>query len=59
MVASEWKSPRLHNLAVKYLGIPATSTSFEKVLSMAGEIVIVSRLRANLKPSTLDMLVFL
>jgi hypothetical protein len=49
--------PRLRNLALKYLGIPATSTPSERVFSKAGEIV--SRLRANLKPSTVDMLVFL
>jgi hypothetical protein len=49
--------PRLRNLALKYLGIPATSTPSERVFSKAGEIV--SRPRANLKPSTVDMLVFL
>ena len=48
--------PRLLNLAQKYVGIPATSRS-QRVFSEAGEIV--SGLRINLKPSTVDILVFL
>ena len=49
--------PRLLNLAVNYLGTLATSTPCERVFSEAGEIV--SGLRVNLKPSTVDILVFL
>jgi hypothetical protein len=49
--------PRLTILALKYLGIPATSVPSERVFSKAGEIV--SRRRASLKPSSVDMLVFL
>ena len=49
--------PRLTILALKYLGIPATSVSSERVFSKAGEIV--SRRRASLIPSSVDMLVFL
>jgi hypothetical protein len=49
--------PQLVTLAVKYLGIPATSVSSERIFSKAGEIV--NRRRASLKPSTVDMLVFL
>jgi hAT family C-terminal dimerisation region len=48
---------RLLNLALNYAEIPATSSPSEKVFSTAGEIV--SRLRTDLKPSYVDMLVFL
>ena len=48
---NESRYPRLLNLALNYLGTPATSTSTpcERVFSEAGEIV--SGLRVNLKPS--------
>ena len=49
--------PRLSLLALKYLGIPATSVPSDRVFSKAGEIV--SRRRASLKPSNVDCLVFL
>jgi len=49
--------PRLSLLALKYIGIPATSVQSERVFSKAGEIV--SRRRASLKPSNVNCLVFL
>jgi hypothetical protein len=49
--------PLLLTLALKYLGIPGTSTPSERIFSKAGEIVC--RRRASLKPSTVDALVFL
>jgi hAT family C-terminal dimerisation region len=49
--------PHLLTLVLKYLGIPGTSTPSERIFSKAGEIVC--RRRASLKPSTVDMLVFL
>ena len=57
-----WKSngaryQKLAALALKYLGIPATSVPSERIFSKAGEIV--NRRRASLKPWTVDMLVFL
>ena len=48
---------RLLTVALKYLGIPATSVPPERIFSKAGEIV--SRRRASLHPSTVDMLVHL
>ena len=47
----------LFNVALNYLGTPVTSTPCERVFSEAGEII--SGLRINLKPSTVDILVFL
>ncbi|XP_073716552.1 E3 SUMO-protein ligase ZBED1-like [Misgurnus anguillicaudatus] len=49
--------PRLSNLARKYLCIPATSSSSERVFSTGGNIV--SCLRSSLKPDHVDRLVFL
>lgn len=49
--------PGLLTLVLKYLGCPGTSTPSERIFSKAGEIV--SRRRASLNPSTVDMLVFL
>ena len=49
--------PRLLTLALRYLGIPGTSTPSERIFSKAGEIVC--RRRSSLKPSSVDMLVFL
>jgi hypothetical protein len=43
--------PQLVTLAVKYLGLSATSVSSERIFSKAGEIV--NRRRASLKPSIL------
>ena len=54
---NESRYPRLLNMAVNYLGTPATSTPSERVFSKAGEIV--SCLMVNLKPSTVGMLVFM
>ena len=42
------------NLAINYLGTPATSIPSERVFSKAGEII--SRLRVSLKPSIVDVL---
>ena len=57
-----WKSngaryPRLLNVALKYLGVPATSVPSERIFSKAGEIV--SRRRSSFHPSSVDMLVHL
>ncbi|XP_057183285.1 E3 SUMO-protein ligase ZBED1-like isoform X1 [Triplophysa rosa] len=49
--------PRLSNLARKYLCIPATSCSSERVFSTGGNIVSCSR--SSLKPDHVDRLVFL
>lgn len=49
--------PRLSNLARKYLCIPATSSSSERVFSTSGNIVTC--LRASLKPEHVNRLVFL
>ncbi|KAM4537372.1 E3 SUMO-protein ligase ZBED1-like [Odontesthes bonariensis] len=49
--------PRLSNLARKYLCIPATSSSSERVFSTSGNIVTC--LRASLKPDHVNRLVFL
>lgn len=51
------KFPRFVPLARKYLAIPATSTSSERVFSTAGNIV--STKRCNLHPENVDKLVFL
>ncbi|XP_039903045.1 E3 SUMO-protein ligase ZBED1-like [Simochromis diagramma] len=49
--------PRLSILAKKYLGIPATSASSERVFSTGGNVV--NCLRASLKPDHVNRLVFL
>jgi len=49
--------PRLVHLALKYFEIPATSVLSERLFSKAGEII--SRRRASLKPTSVDMFVFL
>lgn len=49
--------PRLSVLAKKYLSIPATSASSERVFSVGGGIVTCHR--ACLKPEVVDRLVFL
>uniref|UniRef100_A0A673CIH1 BED-type domain-containing protein n=1 Tax=Sphaeramia orbicularis TaxID=375764 RepID=A0A673CIH1_9TELE len=49
--------PRLSKVARKYLCIPATSSSSERVFSTSGNIV--SCLRASLKPDHVNRLVFL
>ena len=49
--------PRLVHLALKYLGIPSTSVPSERLYSKADDIV--SRRRASLEATSVDMLVFL
>ncbi|XP_059922903.1 E3 SUMO-protein ligase ZBED1-like [Gadus macrocephalus] len=49
--------PRLSHLARKYLCIPATSSSSERVFSTSGNIVTC--LRSSLKPDHVNRLVFL
>lgn len=51
------KYPALATLASKYLCIPATSTTSERVFSTAGHIV--SKRRSNLSAEHVDMLVFM
>ena len=55
--AHEQAMPRLSKLAKKYLSIPATSVPSERLFSKAGELI--SARRANLKPSNVDMILFL
>ena len=49
--------PRLSLVARKYLHIPATSTSSERLFSKAGELI--SARRSCLKPSVVDKILFL
>lgn len=49
--------PMLAMVAKKFLCIPATSTSSERVFSKGGRIS--TSLRASLKPTTVEMLIFL
>jgi hypothetical protein len=49
--------PRLFELSLKYLCIPATSCASERVFSKAGEIV--SAKRASIKPKNVNNLIFL
>ena len=51
------KYPGIAALASKYLCIPATSTTSERVFSTAGNIV--SKRRSNLSAKYVDMLVFM
>jgi len=51
------KYPRLVQLALMYFGITATSVASERLFSKAGETV--SRRRTSLKPTSVDMFVFL
>ena len=61
--ATDWwrkkssQNPLLGKLAQRYLAIPGTSVLSEWVFSTAGNVV--TALRTNLKPSNVDMLVFL
>ena len=54
--SQESRFPTLSCLAKKYLAIPATSTSSERLFSDAGNIMTVKC--ANLLPSTFEHLVF-
>jgi len=54
--SQESRFPILSQLAKKYLAIPATSASSERLFSDAGNIIIVRR--ANLLPSTFEHLTF-
>ena len=49
--------PYLSQLARRYLAMPDTSASVERLFSVAGQIVTAKR--ANLHPSTVTLLVFL
>lgn len=50
-------NPALSELATKFLGIPATSVPSERIFSKAGQII--SDRRSNLKPTNVNMLIFL
>jgi len=54
---NKFKYPLLFELSLKYLCIPATSCSSERVFSKAGEIV--SAKRSRLKPKNVNNLIFL
>jgi hypothetical protein len=54
---NEGKYPKLARMAKKYLSIPASSVSAERVFSMTGNII--SKKRSRLKPELVDIIVFL
>lgn len=49
--------PRLYPIAKKYLAVPASSVSSERVFSLCGQIV--NKKRCRLSPQNVDLLVFL
>ena len=53
----EHKNSKLARLAKKYLCIPASSVSSERIFSLAGNII--NKKRCRLSPDMVDMLVFL
>ena len=53
----EHKNSKLARLANKYLCIPASSVSSERIFSLAGNII--NKKRCRLSPDMVDMLVFL
>ena len=54
---STYPPPLMARISKKYLCVPATSTSSERVFSKGG--LIVTPHRASLKPETAEMLIFL
>ncbi len=52
-----WISPYLSQVARRYLVMPATSASVERLFSVAGQVVTAKR--NSLHPSTVTLLVFL
>ena len=53
----EGSFPNLAALARKYLAIPASSVSAERIFSLAGNLI--SKKICRLSPDTVDMLIFL
>ena len=54
---NEIRFPSLAKLARRYLCVPATSVSAERIFSIAG--LVISNKRSNLTPENADMLIFL
>ena len=57
-----WKTyehfyPRIHNIAKKYLSLPGSSVSSERVFSLCGQLV--NKKRCRLSPKNIDLLVSL